>query len=143
MQSAFRVGGHTTLHHPRLCLDTSYREKIRKARQFQTWRFGNDHSTFTLLSLLLRIVQDAGVIGCEPRAPMPFLFVKQKRLNKNEFFMVPARRVRVHPSLAHLQNPSWVHLEKNLCCRGAHAQEKFPRIRTTFGRAQQRSPTCF
>ena len=28
MQSASRVSGHTTLHHPRLCLDTSWREKI-------------------------------------------------------------------------------------------------------------------
>ena len=140
-QWASRVGDHTTLHHPRLCLDTSWMEKIGKARQFQTWWFGNDHSTFALLSLLLRIVRDARVSGCEPRAPVPPLFVKQKKRplrheqqgeTETNYVLTPARRGRVHmritntatcanacnPSLVHVQNPSWVHFgEESLLSR--------------------------
>ena len=79
--------------------------KSGKSRQFQTWWFGNDHSTCALLSLLLRIVRDARVSGCEPRAPVPPLFVKQTRRplrheqqaeKKNESRVAPARRARVH-----------------------------------------------
>ena len=158
-QSASRVRGHTTLHHPRLCLDTSWREKIRKARQFQTWWFGNDHPTCALLSLLIRIVRDARVSGCEPRAPVPPLFVRQRRrplrqeqqAEKNESRVAPAcgtskTRSRAHADHLQTMRRSRTHailrwctrkilhgrtLEKSLCCRGAHALQKFPRIRAT------------
>ena len=149
------LADHTTLHHARLCLDTSWREKIRKDRQFQTWRFGNDHSTFALLSLLLSIVRDARVSGCEPRAPVPPLFVKQRRRPLRREQQAEKKRItcgtsktrsRAHTDHLQTMRRSRTHailhsctrkilrgctLEKSLCCRGAHAQEKFPRIRTT------------
>ena len=147
-QSASRVRGHTTLHHPRLCLDTSWREKIRKARQFQTWWFGNDHSTCALLSLLLRIVRDARVSGCEPRAPVPPLFVKQKKRplrheqqaeKKTNYVWhqqdalactcgSPSNHATFanacNPSLVHAQNPSWAHFGKeSLLSRRSRARK--------------------